>query len=155
MSIKIVGDKERFAIQWDASVLEGDDPNRKWYPAELCFWIGGQKVGDYEDTMQINFVVVSLENFLFYESIRHHPFLYGKSQEDIFNHVYQRARWFVTDYEKNEIEIFDFEPFKNYFLKKNIKNGYTRFFLFPTSLFHQWMIIRLFFLMNLPTAYNE
>lgn len=123
--MNILGDKNTFAIQWQSSVLE-----ERWFPMHLCFWTNGEQIGNYEDTLQVYYYITRLEDFLLYEDIRYHPFLYIRSKEDIFNHVYQRANCFTinNDKEESEIECWDPEPFDQYFLEEEYQSWLKRVF---------------------------
>ena len=123
--MNILGNKNLLAIQWDCKVLE-----EIWFPTQLCFWIGGQKIGNYEDTLQLYCYITRLENFLLYENLRYHPFLFNRSKEDIFNHVCQRAYCFIvnTEKDKHDIEFMDIQPFDQYFLEEEYQRWLSHVF---------------------------
>jgi len=141
--MNILGDKEQFAIQWNCESL-----NDKWFPTQICFWIGGKQIGNFEDTLQMYYYITRLEDFLLYEKIRFHPFLFNRSKEDIFNHIYQRAYEFIINDMKDKDEIFDLdlEPYDQYFLEEEYQQWLKRVFtigdmFFPAFQDYAFMII--------------
>jgi len=132
MLMNILGNRNQFAIQWDIEAFD-----RKWFPTHLCFWIGGRQIGNFEDTLQSYCYITRLEDFLLYENIRHHPFLFNRNKEDIFHHVYQRAYGFIVNLQKNifEIECLDTESFDQYFLEEEYQKWLKRVFLIDDMFF--------------------
>lgn len=116
--MNILGEKDQLAMEWNSCVID-----KRWFPTQLVFWIGGQPLGKMEeDNLQLFYFDNRLEDFLLYENVRHIPFLYGRNKEEIFLHVDQRAHCYLIEYDeekgRDKIECYDPEPYDRYFLEE-------------------------------------
>jgi Immunity protein 42 len=61
----LVGDKNRFAIEFELDAEQLSDPDlREWLNGRICFWFSGKRVGEYEFETTLRDVAIEAERFL-------------------------------------------------------------------------------------------
>lgn len=79
----LIGSRERFAIEAQPEEFSGD-----WILGRFRFWVGGEEVGDWNDSTDLRGCVSWLKDFATVPRDRSDPRLDGASPEDVFALVY-------------------------------------------------------------------
>lgn len=91
-----VGNKAIVAIEWEKTQKSADG----YQYAHFCFWIKGERIGDFEDVVILSTTVKYLEMFLKHYDRRTIGGLCARSKEDIFNYIHESVMFTVSPHEK-------------------------------------------------------
>lgn len=83
--MKVHGNKEVFAIQWDL-----DSHHAPYYYGYFCFWINGGKVGDFDEISTLSIIKNYLIDFLKNEGRRIYNGSSKMSKDELFHRLYGR-----------------------------------------------------------------
>lgn len=120
----LFGSKESFAIECEDSVSES--PALQTF-GSICFWIGGERVGDYDSFTSLGFHYLDLRDFLEYVDTRRDPVLDAMDPGQIMRHLY----WALYDNSRDSIEE-----------DLALASRFRKFILWPngSEAFDYWMI---------------
>lgn len=87
----VIGDKNRFAIQFEMNPDKQPDPALgEWLYGRICWWSCDQQIGSYDDATTIRDVAIESQRFLSYEGKRQDGALAAASRDEIV-HVLRYA----------------------------------------------------------------
>lgn len=79
----IIGCREGFAIEY-AYVRGWVTKGQTWLYGHICFWAGGERLGDFEDTYTFGVVIAQGKHILSHRGTRYDPDLMSKSAQEVF-----------------------------------------------------------------------
>lgn len=82
---EIVGDKNQFAIQWEITEFYVDECY-----GSICFWIGGEEIGEYQNEVTLDTSLFHLNNFNKHKNIRSYKDSHLLSKEELFFELYEK-----------------------------------------------------------------
>lgn len=83
--MNILGEKEIFGIEWSLS-----DCFDSYYYGHLCFWIGNNRVGNFEEVTTLSISASYLKDFLQNQSFRFYENSHNMNKEELFYLLYER-----------------------------------------------------------------
>jgi hypothetical protein len=79
----MIGSRERFAIEY-AYVRGWVTEGQKWLYGHICFWAGGKRLGDFDDTVTLGVAIAEGNHILSHRGTRCDPELMSKSAQESF-----------------------------------------------------------------------
>ena len=97
---KIIGKKELFAIQYEITNIEGN-----FIYGQICYWIKGQRVGDFEETTILSDAFCFLPHIINDNGNREHEGFYNMEMEKV--HYLLGGQAYLDDYDRYERQSFE------------------------------------------------
>ncbi|QRK08445.1 immunity 42 family protein [Archangium violaceum] len=79
----IIGDPSRFAVEFELD----EHHEREWLLGRFCYWVGGERVGDYESGTTLNVVLFRLTSIVKDSGKREHPELAALPGAELFRRL--------------------------------------------------------------------
>jgi len=81
--VAIVGSKAQFAVEWQVT-----DKIGSFTFAKFCFWAYGERIGDFENEVDLPTLSTNLQEYLARSKERYLSELNGKDKEEILSRLY-------------------------------------------------------------------
>lgn len=78
--MSVIGNPSKFAVEYELNAEHGDD----WMYGKLCYWIGGERVGDYDTGTSLRDALFEIEQILKDSGSRNNHLLYKLTPDIAF-----------------------------------------------------------------------